>query len=399
MCGISACILGEQNIVSSVKIVSELMDRGRDATGVAFVKNGKVFVTKEAVPPDIFLKKYEETLSGITSNMVIAHNRGASRLIDSDKTKDTECHPFLSEDKTFALLHNGGVPNYWNIMNYLKFLGHEFSTGIDSEVQMHMLEDILRVSKNREEAMRRFYQTYCGNILVLFGDNELYGYASNDSFVIVQSDGALYIGSAGEAIFDAIGEKVLGDKVYALRPKVATYIKVTVKDGKYTLKLYSKDAWVKYPLKYKDWTFCKYTKCDYCHTDEVACQSVGINDRCIDCYKKGISEPKSYVNTAVYNANDDESNIPSVGRIVVKQSTPKAKVGGKGEVAICAYCHLPHHMKAIIQCTKCGKYYCMWDLNKHKCHVIPQVNATFLGWIDGLFRKMVDYAVVETEAS
>ncbi len=86
--------------------------------------------------------------------MAVGHNRAATSN-HVEKDKDTESHPCVSEDRTFILLQNGMVSNYQWLQEFLTLIGHDFATGIDSEVLLHLLEEIIRTSETREEAIKK----------------------------------------------------------------------------------------------------------------------------------------------------------------------------------------------------------------------------------------------------
>ena len=119
--------------------------------------------------PEEFLKKHVKLEN---CNILIGHNRAASTNT-SEKEKDSEAHPFCSEDGSFCIVHNGHIHWYKELRNYLMIKGHKFESGVDSEVIVHILEDLLK-QYDRKESIFRLYQMMEGeNILILFKDGPI----------------------------------------------------------------------------------------------------------------------------------------------------------------------------------------------------------------------------------
>lgn len=49
---------------------------------------------------------------------------------------------------------------------FTTYLGHKFSSGVDSEVFVHMLEELIRIHKDRYKAVVEFFKRCRGNVLV-----------------------------------------------------------------------------------------------------------------------------------------------------------------------------------------------------------------------------------------
>ena len=373
MCGISG-VIGVENAISiAAQISANQVDRGTDATGIAWNRAGKIFLFKKAINSDEFNNTYKEKFSKIKCKMAISHNRAATSNIPH-KTEDSEAHPFFSEDKTFVLLHNGVYREYAQWMSYLKILGHKFSTGIDSEVMCHMLEDILTHSKNREEAMAKFYQVYQGNVLVMFNDGELYGFAGNSNFIFIEDEYGVYIGSELEPVLNTLRDK---ETLFAYVPKFPCYVKVVVKEDGISIKRFGK--WNEVKIKSGDWIFHSITFCDFCRESGVPCEKFNNKDRCLKCAEAGITEPKPYEQPWAVN-----SRLQNRKSIYSKTEDKSEKEHSADEIAFCSYCLLPHAVSDCVRCNTCGKYLDRWCLAKHRCESTPAAGSDFMSWIEDL---------------
>jgi glutamine---fructose-6-phosphate transaminase (isomerizing) len=82
----------------------------------------------------------------------IAHIRSATQ---GDVCQEN-AHPHLSCDKAFAVVHNGTISNFERIREELQAKrNHLFFSDTDSEVIVHLLEELVRDSGSVEEAFVR----------------------------------------------------------------------------------------------------------------------------------------------------------------------------------------------------------------------------------------------------
>ena len=52
-------------------------------------------------------------------------------------------HPHYSESKDLVIIHNGIIENYAALKSELKSRGHNFNSDTDTEVLIHLIEDIM----------------------------------------------------------------------------------------------------------------------------------------------------------------------------------------------------------------------------------------------------------------
>lgn len=128
MCGIYGIV--STNIYHMiVKGLSQLQNRGYDSAGIC-VLDGSLKVIKSADPEplDILAKGY------ISGNIGMGHNRWATH--GGNTYENT--HPHLSNDRSWAIVHNGIIENYEELKTMLN--GYTFYSQTDTEVICNLLQ-------------------------------------------------------------------------------------------------------------------------------------------------------------------------------------------------------------------------------------------------------------------
>jgi glucosamine--fructose-6-phosphate aminotransferase (isomerizing) len=81
----------------------------------------------------------------------MAHTRWATH----GAPNDTNAHPHYSQSENLAIIHNGIIENYQSLKEELINRGHKFASETDTEVLIHLVEDIIKHEKTGlEEAIR-----------------------------------------------------------------------------------------------------------------------------------------------------------------------------------------------------------------------------------------------------
>ncbi|MFI5219798.1 MAG: glutamine--fructose-6-phosphate transaminase (isomerizing) [Bacteroidia bacterium] len=135
MCGIVAYIGHRQAYPIIIKGLYRLEYRGYDSSGVALL-NGELSVYKKAGK----VSELEEHVKGknLSGTLGMGHTRWATH----GEPNDRNAHPHFSETKNFAIIHNGIIENYSAIKQELKKRGHHFASETDTEVLIHLIEEI-----------------------------------------------------------------------------------------------------------------------------------------------------------------------------------------------------------------------------------------------------------------
>lgn len=148
MCGIVAYIGHRQAYPVVIKGLQRLEYRGYDSAGVALL-NGELSVYKKAGKvADLAAYVSDKNLNGTVG---MGHTRWATH----GEPNDRNAHPHYSESEELAIIHNGIIENYAAIKQELINLGHTFKSDTDTEVLIHLIEEVKnKTNVPTEEAVR-----------------------------------------------------------------------------------------------------------------------------------------------------------------------------------------------------------------------------------------------------
>lgn len=135
MCGIVAYIGPRQAYPILIKGLHRLEYRGYDSAGIAILNDAlKLYKSKGKVA------ELEKAVAGkdLSGNIGIAHTRWATH----GEPNDVNAHPHFSYSKDLAIIHNGIIENYSPLRNELRKRGFEFMSETDTEVLIHLIEDV-----------------------------------------------------------------------------------------------------------------------------------------------------------------------------------------------------------------------------------------------------------------
>jgi glutamine---fructose-6-phosphate transaminase (isomerizing) len=137
MCGIVAYIGPQEAFPIVLKGLKRLEYRGYDSAGIALVRNDEMHVFKKQGK----VTELENFVTDLdTSGKVgIGHTRWATHGVPND----VNAHPHTSGNEKFALVHNGIIENYAVLKKELEHRGHIFKSDTDTEVLMHLIEEII----------------------------------------------------------------------------------------------------------------------------------------------------------------------------------------------------------------------------------------------------------------
>ncbi len=137
MCGIVAYIGNREAYPIIIKGLQRLEYRGYDSAGVAMINKAgtlNVYKRKGKVSDLLSFVKNEDT----TGNIGIGHTRWATH----GEPNDVNSHPHYSQTKDLVMIHNGIIENYAAIKEGLTKRGHTFLSQTDTEVLIHLIEEI-----------------------------------------------------------------------------------------------------------------------------------------------------------------------------------------------------------------------------------------------------------------
>lgn len=193
MCGIVAYLGNKEAYPILIKGLKRLEYRGYDSSGVAIIENGEIKLYKKQGK----VAELEELVKdkNVNGHIGIGHTRWATHGLPND----TNAHPHYSGNEKLAIIHNGIIENYSSLKEGLKLRGHEFKSDTDTEVLIHLIEDIQqKTGVALDEAVRMALSEVIGAYAIVIIDKEdpntliaakkssplVIGIGSNDEFYI-----------------------------------------------------------------------------------------------------------------------------------------------------------------------------------------------------------------------
>ena len=193
MCGIVGYVGDKQAYPIIIKGLKRLEYRGYDSAGVSIGNKDGILVLKEkGKVADLEAYSAEKDSKG---SIGIGHTRWATHGVPNQ----VNAHPHLSGDGKLSLIHNGIIENYDAIKQALINKGHTFKSDTDTEVLVHLIEEI----KNHEqvglfEAVRLALNEVVGAYAIIVMEQGL-----NDEFIVARKGSPLVIGVGGGEYFVA----------------------------------------------------------------------------------------------------------------------------------------------------------------------------------------------------
>lgn len=183
MCGIVAYIGPKQAYPILIKGLHRLEYRGYDSAGVAILNSDlKLYKTKGKV------SELEEAVKGkdLSGTIGIAHTRWATH----GEPNDVNAHPHFSYSKNLAIIHNGIIENYAPLKLELLKRGYTFESETDTEVLIHLIEDIqINESVSLEEALQIALNQVVGAYAIVIIDKH-----EPDKLIVARKGSPLVIG-------------------------------------------------------------------------------------------------------------------------------------------------------------------------------------------------------------
>jgi glucosamine--fructose-6-phosphate aminotransferase (isomerizing) len=202
MCGIVAYIGKKEAYPIILKGLKRLEYRGYDSAGIALLNDGTINLYKRQGK----VSNLEEFAANkdTSGTAGIGHTRWATH----GAPNDVNAHPHYSTDGSIALIHNGIIENYDTLRRELISHGYEFKSETDTEVLVHLIDDI---KKNENvsiaEAVRLALLNVVGAyaIVVLSKDNpnQLVAARKSSPLVVgIGTEGDFYLASDATPIVE-----------------------------------------------------------------------------------------------------------------------------------------------------------------------------------------------------
>ena len=135
MCGIVGYVGNEHAASILLEGLKKLEYRGYDSAGIAVINNKEINMIKASGKIKNLCEKTDDGKS-ISGTIGIAHTRWATH----GAPNDANAHPHVSNNKKFAVVHNGIIENYMELKKELLDKGYKFNSETDTEVVVHLLD-------------------------------------------------------------------------------------------------------------------------------------------------------------------------------------------------------------------------------------------------------------------
>ena len=184
MCGIVAYVGNKEAYPIIIKGLKRLEYRGYDSAGVCIGNNDGISLLKqEGKVSDLEDYAIDKNTKG---SIGIGHTRWATHGIPNQ----INSHPHNSGDGKLSLIHNGIIENYDSLKQVLIEKGHIFKSDTDTEVLVHLIEEI----KNHEqvglfEAVRLALNEVVGAYAIVVMEKGI-----NNEFIAARKGSPLVVG-------------------------------------------------------------------------------------------------------------------------------------------------------------------------------------------------------------
>lgn len=208
MCGIVAYIGDKQAFPIILNGLKRLEYRGYDSAGIALVHSGNLNNYKQKGKVNE-LERFAAS-KDVGGTIGIGHTRWATHGLPNN----VNAHPHLSNDGNIALIHNGIIENYEALRAELITRGHTFKSETDTEVLVHLIDDIQKREKiSLAESVRIALNSVVGAyaIVVMSKNNpdQLIAARKSSPLVVgIGKDGDFFLASDATPIIEYTNEVV-----------------------------------------------------------------------------------------------------------------------------------------------------------------------------------------------
>ena len=200
MCGIVAYIGEKQAYPILIKGLKRLEYRGYDSAGIALLDGSMTIYKCKGKVSDL-----EQHIGGqsVKGSVGMGHTRWATH----GEPSDANSHPHLSQSGDIAIIHNGIIENYATLKEMLIGRGHHFSSDTDTEVLVHLIEEVKEKGKlSLEEAVRLALHEVIGAYAIVIiskhDPTKLIGARKGSPLVVGIGDGEYFMASDATPIVE-----------------------------------------------------------------------------------------------------------------------------------------------------------------------------------------------------
>lgn len=227
MCGIVGYIGFEDASSFLLEGLSKLEYRGYDSAGIAVIGADNVIKMQKKVGRLANLEaivKHDPN----PGHIGIGHTRWATH----GRPSDVNSHPHMSQNKKFAVVHNGIIENFMALREELMEKGYEFKSETDTEVVAHLLEDLDDgdLESTVHKVLRRVEGSYALVMISADEPDKIICTKRDNPLVIGLGDGENFIASDIPAIINRTRDTyILNDNEVAVVTKDS--VRVTDQEG------------------------------------------------------------------------------------------------------------------------------------------------------------------------
>ena len=201
MCGIVGYIGHREAWPIVIKGLKRLEYRGYDSAGVALINEQGLNIYKKAGK----VTELESFSEG--KNQLGTIGMGHTRWATHGEPSDRNSHPHTSNDGRLSIIHNGIIENYATIKEELITRGHTFNSDTDTEVLIHLIEEIYKADNvDLLEAVRLALREVNGAYAIVVMDEEhpdqLIAARKGSPMVIGVGEGEYFIASDATPIIE-----------------------------------------------------------------------------------------------------------------------------------------------------------------------------------------------------
>ena len=238
MCGIVGYVGDRQAAKFLLDGLSKLEYRGYDSAGIAVYDNGSIRVEKSVGRLSALRDKIKGNVP--VGNIGIGHTRWATH----GRPSDVNAHPHVDCHNDFAIVHNGIIENYLSLKEELIEKGHVFKSETDTEVVVHLLEDVYQGDFGAavREVLRRIEGSYALAFMSRKHPDMLVCTKQDNPLIIGLGEGENYIASDIPAIISRTRRTyIMGDGELAIVHKDS--VEITDRKGEPVAKKVFEVTW------------------------------------------------------------------------------------------------------------------------------------------------------------
>ena len=192
MCGIAAYIGQKEAAPIILDFIKKLEYRGYDSCGIATLNSSLTYKKGTGKIEEVNRKINFLELKG---NIGMGHTRWATHGEPSDRNS----HPHFSCDNSIAIVHNGIIENCEELKKILVKSGHEFRSETDTEVVVHLIEELISEGNSMEESFVKTLKLIQGAFAIVAMNknepNKLYAVKQSSPLVLGIGDNEIFVAS------------------------------------------------------------------------------------------------------------------------------------------------------------------------------------------------------------